>query len=340
MATIRTAALVITFLACAASGALAASEDLPAYFAQTSTSLVQADSEAVRRIMAGREQILARVEALRAARSGGSYAVTALKSLRIPPPTHMRLAKTQGGLVRRLDQAAVAVPPAALAQDIEIAITHPAAQPARETTATERKLAPASLPVAFGPEGAAFSAPVTITIAYDPALVASQGLRASDLKVHHWNHILQAWEALPSRVDASEHLVSAEVRHFSVYQVLGSGGSGIGVAAAETALGFQAAYVFPNPVRGQNMATIRVQPGQTDSVEVHVYDLSGRRVHSSSSFSSLGAFDDGNGLGAQFTYDHVWDVSGVGSGVYRYVVTAKKAGQADIVKSGKVAVVK
>jgi hypothetical protein len=50
--------------------------------------------------------------------------------------------------------------------------------------------------------------------------------------------------------------------------------------------------------------------------------------------------DDGNGLGAQDTYDHVWDVSGVGSGVYTYVLTAKKSGQTDIHKSGKIGVVK
>ncbi|MEK7382973.1 MAG: hypothetical protein AAB262_06770, partial [Elusimicrobiota bacterium] len=182
---------------------------------------------------------------------------------------------------------------------------------------------------------------------YDASLARAQGVRESDLKIHYWNPTLQAWEALPSRVDAVEHLVSAEVRHFSVYQVLGSGGSGIGVegggigvAAAETALGFKALYAFPNPVRNVPTVTLRVQPGQADSVAVRVYDLSGRRVHTSSSFNNLGAFNDGNGLGPQFTYDHVWDVSGVGSGIYRYVVTAKKSGQADIVKSGKVAVVK
>ena len=112
------------------------------------------------------------------------------------------------------------------------------------------------------------------------------------------------------------------------------------VLAADPTFTFHDFYSFPNPVRGQNTVTLRVQPGLADSVEVRVYDLSGRRVYASSSFNNRGAFDDGNGLGPQFTYDHVWDVSGIGSGVYRYVVTAKKAGQTDIAKSGKVAVVK
>ncbi|MDO8589356.1 MAG: T9SS type A sorting domain-containing protein [Armatimonadota bacterium] len=203
----------------------------------------------------------------------------------------------------------------------------------------EQGLAAASLPVAFEPEGTVFNSAVTITLPYDLVLLQARALAQDDLQIHYWNPRLNVWEPLHSRVDTAARTVSAEVRHFSVYQVLGAGG-GIGVAAAETALGFKAAYVFPNPVRGQNTVTIRVQPGQADSVEVRIYDLSGRRVHAPSSFNNLGAFDDGNGLGPQFTYDHVWDVSGVGSGVYTYAVTAKKAGQADIVKSGKLAVVK
>ena len=91
---------------------------------------------------------------------------------------------------------------------------------------------------------------------------------------------------------------------------------------------------------GVSGVTIRVQPGLADALELNVYDLAGRRVHASSVFQDRGAFDDGNGLGPQFTYEHVWDVSGVGSGVYVYAVTARKAGQGDILKHGKVGVVK
>ena len=282
------------------------------------------------------------VAAERSRSARGYRAAAHVRSLHIPEPVSTRLLSATGGEVRRSDRAGVLIPPNALAQNLDIRISHPDVtdEAVRKAKAVEKGRAQASLPVAFGPEGAAFSAPVTITIPYDSTLVASQGMREEDLKVHHWSTILQAWEALQSRVDTSEHLVSAKVLHFSVYQVLGVGGSGIGVAAAEVSLGFKAAYVFPNPVRGQSTVTIRVQPGLADSVEVRVYDLADRKIHASSSFNNRGAFDDGNGLGPQFTYDHVWDVSGVGSGVYTYIVMAKKAGQADIVKSGKVAVVK
>jgi hypothetical protein len=215
-----------------------------------------------------------------------------------------------------------------------------AEEPPRQAVAANGGKAQASLPVAFGPEGTTFSEPVTITLPYDPVLVASQGLREADLKVHYWDPRSQRWEDLASTVDWAQRTVSAKTTHFSVYQVLGDGGGGIGVAAADAAFGFKAAYAFPNPVRGQGTVTIRAQPGLADSVTVRVYDVTGRKVHESSDFRSLGAFDDGNGQGQQFTYEHVWDVSGVGSGVYTYVVVARKAGEQDVRKTGKVAVVK
>ena len=67
--------------------------------------------------------------------------------------------------------------------------------------------------------------------------------------------------------------------------------------------------------------------------------MAGRKVHSSSDFR-FSVLDDGNGRGNQNTYDHVWDVSGIGSGVYTFVITAKKAGQKDIRKTGRVGVIK
>jgi len=110
--------------------------------------------------------------------------------------------------------------------------------------------------------------------------------------------------------------------------------------AAIDDFGFRDGYAFPNPSRNSSAVTFRMQPGSVDAIEVRVYDLSGRKIHSSSDFRFLGAFDDGNGKGVQNTYDHVWGVSGVGSGVYTFVMTAKKAGQSDIRKSGKVGVIK
>ncbi|PIR18944.1 MAG: hypothetical protein COV48_04730, partial [Elusimicrobia bacterium CG11_big_fil_rev_8_21_14_0_20_64_6] len=101
-----------------------------------------------------------------------------------------------------------------------------------------------------------------------------------------------------------------------------------------------ASYAFPSPSRNSAPVVFRLQPGLADSASVRVYDLSGRLVHESSNFQNRGGFDDGNGDGSQFTFDHTWDVSGVGSGVYRFVITGHKAGAGDVSASGKVGVIK
>jgi hypothetical protein len=83
-----------------------------------------------------------------------------------------------------------------------------------------------------------------------------------------------------------------------------------------------------------------MQSGLAETVEVRVYDLSGRKIHESSDFTFLGAVDDGNGKGPQDTYDHVWSVGGVGSGVYTYVIKASHGGDKPITRSGKVGVIR
>ena len=142
---------------------------------------------------------------------------------------------------------------------------------------------------------------------------------------------------MPSIVDTVAKVVRAQTTHFSAYQVGGLGG--IGVAALDD-FGLRDGYAFPNPSRDGSAVTFRLQPGSVDSIEVRVYDVAGRKLHSSSDFRFRGAFDDGNGKGAQNTYDHTWGVSGIASGVYTYIMTAKKAGQRDIHNSGKVGVIR
>lgn len=304
---------------------------------QASTTSAQSRQEAKRRIADRRGQLHDRIKARRAARSR-RYGVGALRRLRVPPPARLRLNMMRGGLVRRADRVAVSVPPAAMPQDLDISIAQPAPELAREDAAAGKGLRPASLPVAFGPEGTVFNAPVTITVPYDPVSLQEAGLREADLKVHYWNPRLNAWESLPSRVDVAARTVSAEVMHFSVYQVLGTG-NGIGVAAVDDA-GFRAAYAFPNPSHNGATITFRFQPGLADTVSLRIYDLSGRKIHDAGGFRYRGLFDDGNGLGAQHSYEFPWDVSGVGSGVYTFHLEAQRAGQDKIRKSGKVAVVK
>ncbi|MBI2788513.1 MAG: T9SS type A sorting domain-containing protein, partial [Elusimicrobia bacterium] len=167
---------------------------------------------------------------------------------------------------------------------------------------------------------------------YDPALTKDE----TQIAIHYYNPLRREWEELPSVVDRARKVVTAKTDHFSIYQPMGLAPT----AASQDEFYFRDAYAFPNPSRGGSAVTFRIQPGLAETVEVRVYDLSGRKIHESSDFTFLGAIDDGNGKGAQNTYDHAWSVGGVGSGVYNFVIKASQRGNKPIVKSGKVGVIK
>ncbi|MBI2384697.1 MAG: hypothetical protein HYV14_01665 [Elusimicrobia bacterium] len=274
-------------------------------------------------------------------------------ALVVPPPAHDHndehvarevVDREEGGSVERDDQAGVNIPAGALAEDLKITVSTPSVsvEGDRDRNRDEQNLKVVSAPVEYGPEGTKFKEPVTLILPYTPDLIAAQGVAEDSLKIHYWNKGKGEWEALESEVDKKNGTIKAKTPHFSLYQVLGSTGPGTAAAplAADASFGFKDLYAFPNPVRGQGPVTIRIQPGLADSITVRVYDVSGRKVHESSNFVNRGAFDDGNGKGPQYTYDHIWDVSGVGSGVYTFVVTATKSGERDIHKTGKVGLIK
>lgn len=249
-----------------------------------------------------------------------------------------------GHAVRAKDRAAVVFPEGAVTSPVGVTVSTPKKSDLLEVrrradNQSRKGLVAASEGVQYGPAGARFAKPVTLELPYDRASLPA-GVSESDLAVHYWNPVLGDWEKLASSVDAQNQIVRAQTSHFSLYQIFG-GGSAASVPSSinDPTFKVNATYAFPNPSRGGAPVVIRVQPGQADSVSVRVYDLSGRMVHESSNFSQSN-FDDGNGFGSQITFDHTWDVSGIASGVYNFIVTARKAGAGDIHKSGKVGVIK
>jgi hypothetical protein len=268
--------------------------------------------------------------------TGASFAFASTLSLAATPDTHfeggLTLSSATGGRIDTPAKAAVDIPANAMEADTEITLKRLRGDGRRSAAAEEIQKRPAGEPIEFGPEGTRFTTPVTIELPYDPALVADE----TKIAIHYFNPLRREWEELPSVVDRARKVVTAKTDHFSIYQPMG-----VSIAAAEAdAFYFRDAYAFPNPVRGASLATFRIQPGLAETVEVRVYDLSGRKIHESSDFTFLGAIDDGNGKGAQNTYDHVWNVSGVGSGVYNFMIKASRGGNKPIVKSGKVGVIK
>ncbi|MFA6004597.1 MAG: hypothetical protein WC881_11075, partial [Elusimicrobiota bacterium] len=150
-----------------------------------------------------------------------------------------------GGKVERDDGTSVRIPAGALSAEIRITVASSEDTGAAQSAARKvLNLAPASDEIAYGPEGTLFSAPVQLTLSYDPAQITANNLDEDKLKVHYWNPATSGWEALDSIVDKSAKTVSARTEHFSVYQVMG-GGTSLAAASDNVAL----AQIACNPLR-------------------------------------------------------------------------------------------
>ncbi len=253
--------------------------------------------------------------------------------------------KDLGGKISRPDFSSVQFSPGALLHDLQVKVSSVTAAnlpqlDAMAKAAQTSGLTPAYAPVDFGPEGTVFQASVTLTIPYNPAMLANAGISDDDLKIRWWNPVQQAWQDLDSSVDKTNHLVTAQTGHFSLYQVLAGTSStrSLNPLSAPTAFQFVDLYAFPNPAKGQ-FPDIRVQVGLADSVDLHIYDISGRLIKTATLTNPV-QLDDGNGKGLQYTFDYLWNTSSIGSGVYIYAITAHKAGYSNISRTKKVAVIR
>ena len=257
------------------------------------------------------------------------------------PPVTRNIDTDDGGSAWRSDGTGVQVPPGNVGLTVGVGDAAAGADIAsRQSQRQTQSLSPAASEVDFEPSGTMFASPVTLSLAYDPLQVAQASLDETALQVYWWNANAKQWVALPSTVDTVAKVVRAQTSHFSLYQAmapaalpLSSGGG------AYDAFGLRAHYAFPNPSRRGAAVDFRIQPGLADSVDLRVYGLTGRKVLSTT-ISNVQFIDDGNGLGSQDTYDYLWNVGGVGSGVYTYVFVAHKSGQHDITASGRVGIIK
>ncbi|MBI5624770.1 MAG: IPT/TIG domain-containing protein [Elusimicrobia bacterium] len=248
----------------------------------------------------------------------------------------LKLPAAEGGRVESPVRASVSVPQAALDEDTLITISR-----GRKDMESDRvrvqgsgtgRLASAGEAMEFGPEGTRFSKPATIELPYDPRLLGP-GQSERLVSVHYWDPAGRQWQALASEVDTSRKRVRAKTEHFSLFQPMAPSQA---VAQAEESFSLREVYAFPNPAKRQN-PTIRLQVGKADSARVEIYNVAGQLVRQAA-FAAARLVDDGSG--AEWTFDYTWDVSGMGSGVYIYAVTASKAGYKDIKATKKLAVIK
>ena len=70
----------------------------------------------------------------------------------------------------------------------------------------------------FGPDGATFDPPITITLNYDPASIP-EGVAEEDLFVAFYDVSTGQWVVLPSTVDTENNTITVEVSGFTKFAV-------------------------------------------------------------------------------------------------------------------------
>ena len=93
-------------------------------------------------------------------------------------------------------------------------------------------------------------------------------------------------------------------------------------------------YSYPNPAKRGKYPTIHIEVGLADILEVRIYNVAGELVHSAE--IPGGSYKTVNN---KYCYKYEWDISDIASGVYIYLVRAKKDSQT-IKTMKKLAVIK
>jgi hypothetical protein len=121
----------------------------------------------------------------------------------------------------------------------------------------------------FGPEGATFNPPLTLTMSYDPQGMTDN--QQQQLYICWWNGT--KWSGLDSTVDTTYHTISTQVSHFSVYaltrQILVSEPV-ISLTPVSTAL------ATPESVPAESIASILVSTTTTEVQETQNPELTSK----------------------------------------------------------------
>jgi len=134
-------------------------------------------------------------------------------------------------------------------------------------------------------------------------------LKEQNLKIFYWNEELSDWEMVEnSRVDAFANKVSADIGHFSIYQVMG-------IIVEEDTL--EKVTNYPNPF--SDGTTFIFNPGFfPDDVLIKIYTLSGRLIR------QIDKSDAGWGYNEIYWDGKDEKGNPLGNGTYLYRITVTK----------------
>ncbi|MFH2069886.1 MAG: FlgD immunoglobulin-like domain containing protein [Elusimicrobiota bacterium] len=274
-------------------------------------------------------------------------------TIRVILPDAMNTVGLKGGEITNTAGARILVSENALENETTIAlgpelITTLAEETKKQLDIKRKDLGPIGTGYEFEPEGIQFKKPVTIEIPYNNKDI--EGIDEQYLRIYYWNPKKNSWEVVEtSKVLPEENKVTAELTHFSLYKIMvklkteeevasadGTGTENNTTEVINTDPTFREGeiYVFPNPAKGGKHPTIHVECGIADRVEIRLYNIAAELVGSIDISGS-----DWKILDNKYCYEYTWDVSDVASGVYVYLVRAKK-GDREIKTLKKGAIIK
>jgi len=259
-----------------------------------------------------------------------------------------RATRREGGRFEHSKRASVDVPALSLKQDDDLYVLDVEGdiderEASKAAAAKAGKVERRGYAYEFGPEGAVFDKPVTISLPYD-----SEDKSPEKLAVAYWNEAASSWETLPSRRDTAGRLVKADVPHFSQYQVVAASYAVSSVEALKkirvsddgdtsiltSSLKFKLGevYVYPNPAKGGKVPVFHIEVGEADTVKIRVFTVAGQLTHEATVSGMPQA------IGSTYAYEYAWG-GHIASGVYYYTVEAVYSGK-KIKTKGKFAVIR
>ncbi|MCL4459600.1 MAG: Ig-like domain-containing protein [Chloroflexi bacterium] len=140
-----------------------------------------------------------------------------------PAPQASAVISTTGGTVAAGNNVSVTVPSGAFAEEVNLTLTPYATASAPGVFGVVSANAYTSITAvttASGTRVSSLQQPVTITIAYNPAVLGN--VPETSLQISYYDEGTRQWVALPSVVDTVNHTVSASTTHFSLYDAQAS----------------------------------------------------------------------------------------------------------------------
>lgn len=236
-------------------------------------------------------------------------------------PKATKVVDAKGGEVESPDGAGVVVPKHALLGPVEITITK--VDPIEQPKPLDPDLVLLNVGHDFGPDGAAFRKPVTLTLAYTEADLDKDqdGARDIDplkLTMVFWDG--ETWRSAgKAEVDTAERTVSVAVNHFTMYDLAVNNGERPRKLKV---------YWTHNPVRAGKGSFFTYEIPKEGKVSLRILDLAGDLVYTVIPFETTKEA----GSHSEAWYGQNVSERFAGAGLYVYVFTYNDGSKSTVIR--------